>query len=280
MEGKMQFHQNGGSRARPGNWAIGALLALSITMPLPAIAQLAPAQYQPESGQAGKDVVWVRTPQALVDRMLDMAKVTPKDRLIDLGSGDGRTVITAAKRGLSARGIEYNPDMVALARRNAVDAEVAERATFEQADLFETDLSQAEVITLFLLPAINEKLRPRILDLAPGTRIVSNTFDMGDWPADETSAVGNGCERWCRALLWIVPAKVHGTWRMGENELRLSQRYQSVAGSLGSTTITDVKLDGTKISFTANGVRYTGTVNGDTMTGDSSSGGSWSASRG
>jgi SAM-dependent methyltransferase len=280
MEAMMLFHERGALPVRLGNWAIGVLLAVSVALPLPASAQLVPAQYQPESGQAGKDVVWVPTPQALVDRMLDMAKVTPKDRLIDLGSGDGRTVITAAKRGLTARGIEYNPDMVALARRNAADAEVAERATFEQADLFETDLSTAEVITLFLLPSINEKLRPRILELAPGTRIVSNTFDMGDWPADETSVVGDGCERWCRALLWIVPAKVDGAWRLGEQELRLSQRYQSFSGTLGSATIADAKLDGTKISFTANGVRYTGTVSGDTMKGDSSTGSPWSASRG
>lgn len=276
----MLFHEQGRLRARSGRWAIGALLAFSIALPLPAGAQPVPAEYEPQSGQAGKDVVWVPTPQELVDRMLDMAKVTPKDRLIDLGSGDGRLVITAAKRGLTAKGIEYNPEMVALARRSAVDAEVADRATFEEADLFNTDLSKADVITLFLLPSINEKLRPSILELAPGTRIVSNTFDMGDWRADQTSALENGCVRWCRALLWIVPAKIDGTWRLGDQELRLSQRYQTFAGTLGRTTIADTKLEGAKISFTANGVQYTGTVNGDTMTGDSSASGPWTASRG
>ncbi|WYX59586.1 class I SAM-dependent methyltransferase [Achromobacter xylosoxidans] len=138
----------------------------------------------PDVGQDGKDVIWVPTPQALVDKMLDMARVTPRDRLMDLGSGDGRTVITAAQRGLRAKGIEYNPDLVTLSRSNAAKAGVADRATFEVADLFETDLSQADVITMFLLSTINEKLRPRLLELAPGTRIVSNTFRMGDWEPD------------------------------------------------------------------------------------------------
>src|SRR6476660_6270426 len=137
-----------------------------------AFAQAQPAKdFQPEVGQAGKDVVWVPTPQALVDKMLDMAKVTPKDYVIDLGSGDGRTVITAAKRGAKALGIEYNPDMVALSKENAQKAGVTSRAEFRQADLFKTDLSQATVITMFLLPEINRKLRPTILKLKPGTRV-------------------------------------------------------------------------------------------------------------
>src|SRR6516164_7880328 len=146
------------------------------------VAQAQPAkEFQPEVGQAGKDVVWVPTPQALVDKMLDMAKVTPKDYVIDLGSGDGRTVITAAKRGAKAVGIEYNPDMVELSKKNAAKEGVSDKASFVKADLFETDFSQAQVITMFLLPSINMKLRPKILNLRPGTRIVSNTFDMEDW---------------------------------------------------------------------------------------------------
>ena len=150
-------------------------------------AQAQPAKdYQPEVGQAGKDVVWVPTPQALVDKMLEMAKVTPKDYVIDLGSGDGRTVITAAKRGSKALGIEYNPDMVELSKRNAAKEGVSDKATFMKADLFESDFSQAQVITMFLLPSINLKLRPKILDLKPGTRIVSNSFDMEEWKPDET----------------------------------------------------------------------------------------------
>src|SRR5690348_17819636 len=144
-------------------------------------AQRAPGAYQPEVGQAGKDVVWVPTPQAVVDRMLDMAKLTPQDFLMDLGSGDGRTVITAAKRGAHAMGIEYNPDMVELSKANARAAGVSDRVSFMKADLFETDLSKATVITMFLLPDINLKLRPKILALKPGTRVASNTFTMGDW---------------------------------------------------------------------------------------------------
>jgi len=153
---------------------------------VPVLAQQAETQkpFEPQVGQAGKDVVWVPTPQALVDKMLDMAKVTPQDFVMDLGSGDGRTVITAAKRGARAMGIEYNPNMVDLSKKNAAAAGVTQRATFQQADLFETDFSKAQVITMFLLPSINMKLRPKLLELRPWTRIVSNTFTMEDWEAD------------------------------------------------------------------------------------------------
>src|SRR5574341_258516 len=156
-------------------------------------AQTATSTYEPTVGQEGKDVVWVPTPQAVVDKMLDMAKVTPQDVVIDLGSGDGRTVITAAKRGARALGIEYNPDMVELSRRNAAKEGVSDKASFIKADLFESDFSQAQVITMFLLSSINMKLRPKILDLKPGTRIVSNSFTMGDWTADETVTVKDSC---------------------------------------------------------------------------------------
>ncbi len=190
-------------------------LALSLSVALASgIAQAQPAkEYEPEVGQAGKDVVWVPTPQALVDKMLDMAKVTPKDYVIDLGSGDGRTVITAAKRGSKALGIEYNPDMVELSKRSAAKEGVSDKASFVKADLFESDFSQAQVITMFLLPSINVKLRPKILDLKPGTRIVSNSFDMEEWKPDETATV-EGCNNWCTAHLWIVPAKVEGSWKL------------------------------------------------------------------
>lgn len=250
-----------------------ALVALLVAFPLAGMAQTG-TTFVPESGQPSKDVVWVPTPQALVDRMLDIAKVTPRDYLIDLGSGDGRTVITAAKRGLKAHGIEYNPDMVTLAQKSAAEAGVSDRATFEKADLFESDFSKAQVITLFLLPGINERLRPTILNLAPGTRIVSNTFEMGDWSPDATSTVGDGCTNWCTALLWIVPAKVEGTWRLGSQELKLTQRHQMLTGTLGSAALSEGRLDGNGISFTVNGVRYTGTVDGKTM-----KGGNWSATR-
>src|SRR5450759_3077781 len=147
-------------------------------------AQPAPKPFEPQVGQEGKDVIWVPTSQALVDKMLDMAKVTPNDYVIDLGSGDGRTVITAAKRGARALGIEYNPDMVELSKRNATREGISERAQFMKADLFETDFSQATVITMFLLPDINLKLRPKILKLKPGTREVWHAFDMGAWQPD------------------------------------------------------------------------------------------------
>ncbi len=221
--------------------------------------------FEPQVGQAGKDVVWVPTPQAVVDKMLDMAKVTKSDFVMDLGSGDGRTVITAAKRGARAMGIEYNPDMVDLSVRNAKEAGVTDRATFVKADLFETDLSKAQVITMFLLPSINMKLRPKILDLAPGTRIVSNTFTMEDWQADETATVTDGCSSsWCTALLWIVPAKVGGTWNTPNGALTLTQNFQMISGTLGTQAVQG-RLRGNEITFTAGTTKYTGTVDGNTI---------------
>lgn len=222
--------------------------------------------YQPTVGQAGKDVVWVPTPQALVDKMLDMAKVTPKDFLMDLGSGDGRTVITAAKRGLHAQGIEYNPDMVALSKKNAEAAGVSALATFTQADLFATDFSKADVITMFLLPSINMKLRPTILNMKPGTRIVSNSFDMEDWEPDQRETIPD-CTSWCTAMLWIVPAKVEGAWQMTGGPLTLTQKFQTVTGTLGTTPIANGRLTGAQIAFTAGGTKYTGTVAGNTISG-------------
>lgn len=237
------------------------------------------AEYQPQVGQEGKDVIWVPTPQALVDKMLDMAKVTPKDYVIDLGSGDGRTVITAAKRGSKALGIEYNPDMVALSKRNAAKEGVSDKASFVKADLFESDFSQAQVITMFLLPDINLKLRPKILDLKPGTRIVSNSFTMGEWTADETATVKDGCASYCTAHLWIVPAKVEGTWQLPQGELTLRQNFQMLTGSLktgsGVLQITDGKMTGEQISFTAGGTTYRGRVNGNTIEGTTP----WKATR-
>jgi precorrin-6B methylase 2 len=239
--------------------------------------------YEPTVGQEGKDVVWVPTPQALVDKMLDMAKVTPQDYLIDLGSGDGRTVITAAKRGVkTAMGIEYNPDMVELSNRNAAAAGVGDKVKFVKADLFETDLSQATVITMFLLPTINMKLRPKILNLKPGTRIVSNTFTMEDWQADETATINDGgCTSWCTALLWIVPAKVEGSWQLPQGELKLAQQFQVLTGTLGSTPISEGKVRGREVTFTAGGVKYTGHVDANTMTGSATggNGNSWTATR-
>jgi SAM-dependent methyltransferase len=246
-------------------------------------AQSAKQEYQPQVGQEGKDVVWVPTPQALVDRMLDMAKVTSKDTVIDLGSGDGRTVITAAKRGARAVGIEYNPDMVELSKRNAAKEGMSDKVSLMKADLFESDFSHATVITMFLLPDINLKLRPKILDLKPGTRIVSNSFDMGEWKPDETTTVGEGCNNWCTAHLWIVPAKVEGTWKLPQGELAPKQTFQMLSGTLrsgGNTAqITNGKVTGEQISFTAGGTQYNGRVNGTSMEGTTKSGASWKATR-
>jgi len=266
-------------KGRPAAWP-AMLLAAVLAMPAAAGAQ--ETTYQPEVGQAGKDVVWVPTSQELVEKMLDLAQVRAGERLMDLGSGDGRTVIAAARRGLVAQGVEYNPEMAELARRNAAKAGVAERATFITGDLFEADLSQADVITMFLLPSINEKLRPRLLELEPGTRVVSNTFRMGDWQPDATDSVDGDCQNWCMALLWIVPAKVEGTWRLDGQELKLAQRYQMLEGTLAGTPISDARLRGNEITFTAGGVRYAGTVQGRTMQGTTTGArnGTWSARRG
>jgi precorrin-6B methylase 2 len=266
-----------------------SLLALCLSVIAASVfAQAQPAKepYQPQVGQEGKDVVWVPTPQALVDKMLDMAKVTPKDYVIDLGSGDGRTVITAAKRGARALGIEYNPDMVELSKRNAAKEGVSDKANFVKADLFESDFSQATVITMFLLPEINLKLRPRILDLKPGTRIVSNTFTMGEWTADQTAEASDGCSGYCTALLWIVPAKAEGTWQLPRGELTLKQNFQLISGTLKSGSqsmpITNGRLRGDQISFSAGGAQYTGRLSGNAIEGTVKSGGSnskWNATR-
>ena len=227
--------------------------------------------FVPQVGQQGKDVVWVPTPQELVNKMLEIAKVTPDDFVIDLGSGDGRTVITAAKIGANARGIEYNPDMVALSKENAKKEGVIDKAEFIQADLYETDLSKATVITMFLLPEINLKLRPRLLDLEPGTRIVSNTFTMGEWEADQEATTEENWNSWNTAYLWIIPAKADGKWKLGNGELDLTQEYQFLRGTLSSggksLIVTDGRLNGNSISFIINNDKYSGTVGEKLMKG-------------
>ena len=253
--------------ARIRHASLALLLAAFATAGL-AQAQKAPATYEPTSGQEGKDVVWVPTSQALVDKMLDMAAVTKDDFVMDLGSGDGRTVITAAKRGARALGIEYNPDMVALSKRNAEKEGVSGRASFLKADLFETDFSRATVITMFLLPDINLKLRPKILALAPGTRVVSNSFTMDDWIADETVTLdaSAGCSAsWCTALLWIVPARAEGSYSLPQGELVLKQKFQMLSGTLttgGRTVALEGRVRGNEVSFTAGGKAYRGIMNG------------------
>lgn len=227
--------------------------------------------FQPKLGQRGKDVIWVPTAQALVDKILDMAKVTPEDYLIDLGSGDGRTVIAAAKRGARAVGIEYNADLVELSKRKAAEEGVGHKTQFLKADLFESDLSGATVITMFLLPQLNLKLRPKLLELEPGTRIVSNTFHMGHWKSDAIEQVTDGCASYCTAHLWIVPAKAAGTWRFPGGVLRLQQKFQVLSGTLETGRqiefIQDGRLYGDRINFRAGGVQYVGKVKGDAIDG-------------
>ncbi len=264
--------------------------AVVILAALAVAAQAQPPQqnkpYEPQYGQPGKDVVWVPTSPALVQKMLDLGGVTANDVVIDLGSGDGRTVIAAAKRGARAFGIEYEPDMVELSKANALKEGLAEKATFMKADLFESDFSQATVITMFLLTDINMRLRPKLLDLKPGTRIVTNTFKMGEWQEDGSASVEQDCTSWCTAYLWIVPAKVEGTWRLGDKTLTLSQSFQMVSGTLANGTTTTAlytgRLTGDEITFTVGDSTYKGRVGGTTMSGTVTTGAStanWTATR-
>jgi SAM-dependent methyltransferase len=263
-----------------------AVVALPLVL-LSGVAFGQPASnYEPQVGQSGKDVVWVPTPQPLVDRMLEMAKVTPEDFVVDLGSGDGRTVITAAKLGAKALGVEYNPNMVELSRRNAEKAGVSDKAKFVHGDIFATDFKQATVVTMFLLPGLNLRLRPTLLEMKPGTRVVSNSFTMGEWKPDDTANVTQNCQSYCKALFWIVPAKVEGAWQLGQGELSLEQEFQYFRGKLTTgnvvAPITDGKLKGDQISFTAGGTSYSGWVKGTTMEGTARTGGAdtkWQAVR-
>jgi precorrin-6B methylase 2 len=245
-----------------------------------AFAQTTP--FEPTPGQPGKDVVWVPTPIELVEKMLDMAKVTPQDIVMDLGSGDGRNVIAAAKRGARAIGVEFNPEMVALSRRRAQEAGVSDRATFIEGDMFEADISKATVLALFLLPSNLDKLAPKFLTLKPGTRIVNNTFNVTGWEADATQTVEGNCTSWCTGMLNIVPAAVSGTWRVGSSDLTLSQEFQKVSGTLGTAVIAGGRLSGDEITFKAGETEYRGRVNGDRIEGIATTSGTqnkWSATR-
>jgi SAM-dependent methyltransferase len=220
--------------------------------------------YQPQLNQPGKDVQWVPTPGALVEKMLDMARVTTSDRVVDLGSGDGVLVIAAARRGARARGIEYDRRLVEFSKRSARAAGVSKLTRFVRGDIFETDFSDATVVTTFLLPSMNLRLRPTFFALKPGTRIVANTFPIGDWEPDETATI-DGCDRWCTAMLWIVPARVGGTWRTPKGDLTLTQRCQFITGTLGHEPIGNGRLRGEEISFTVGTTTYRGRADGDRM---------------
>jgi phospholipid N-methyltransferase len=253
-----------------------------VVLALAAFAATAVAQAQkkedftPQVGQAGKDVIWVPTPEELVERMLRMAQTTPNDFVIDLGSGDGRIAIAAAKKfNAQSMGIEYNPDMVEVSNRNASKEGVAGKARFVKADIFETDFSRATVITMYLLPGLNLKLRPKLLDMKPGTRIVSHQFNMDDWQPDEITNIDGR-----RAYFWLIPAKVAGNWRFQSGsdglDVTLEQKYQMLEGTVKLGTVNaglrDAKLAGDKISFAfvdQGGLRrdFTGKVNGNTIEG-------------
>ena len=239
-------------------------------------------QFEPRVGQPGKDVVWVPSPEATVEKMLDIAKVTPRDFVVDLGSGDGRNVIAAARRGARALGVEYNPDMVELSKRNAEKAGVADKATFVQGDMYQAEFSQATVLALFLLPDNLSKLRAKFADLKPGTRIAANTFGIEGWTAEEEVTLSQDCTNWCTVILYIVPAKVDGAWQTPQGTLTLKQAAQTVSGTLGSAPLESVKLRGDQLTFTAAGVVYAVQVSGDEMRGTSKSGAAetgWQAAR-
>jgi SAM-dependent methyltransferase len=250
-----------------------------------ALAQEAEKPFEPRVGQEGKDVIWVPTPYVLVEKMLDMAKVTPKDFVMDLGSGDGRNVIAAAKRGAHALGVEYNPDMVELSRRQAAKEGVADKAQFVQGDMFEADASKATVLALFLLTDNLDKLAPKFLSLRPGTRIVSNGFEITGWTPEDTQRSEGDCGSWCTAYLYLVPAKVAGTWRLAQGELTLEQVAQTVSGTFSAggkaTPVTNGRVRGDQITFTAGGSEYSGRIRGQTMQGrvQGMTSGAWSATR-
>lgn len=264
-------------------WRHAALATIVLLLATgPATAQTKPATtFEPVVGQAGKDVIWVPTPPMLIERMMRMAQVIPSDTVIDLGSGDGRIAIAAA-RDFKARsfGLEYNPDMVALSRREAEKAGVAGRATFQEADIYKTDFSHATVLTMYLLPNINLDLRPTILRMKPGTRVASHQFNMGDWSPDDAADFSGRM-----AYLWIVPAKVDGKWAIEAPgnpapvsfTLSIKQEYQRISGSAGPGNTTlglrDAVLTGDRMrfAFVDDGGKlreFSGTVNGSSISGE------------
>jgi hypothetical protein len=265
-------------QASSARWILLLLLAAAA----PAAAQQ--TTFKPEVGQAGKDVVWVPSPPVTVERMLDLAKVTPQDFVMDLGSGDGRNVIGAAKRGARGLGVEYNPDMVELSKRLAMEAGVADKAQFVQGDMFVADISKADALILFLLPSNLLRLRDKFLELRPGSRIASNTFSIQDWQADETVMVEN-CEQWCTVMLYIVPAKVQGTWRIGSDTLELKQEFQMVSGTLtsgGQQTPVTGSLRGADLTLKAGSRTVAARVQGNQIDGtltDGTTKSPWRATR-
>ena len=243
-----------------------------VALAFSAASGIATAQtdYAPKSGQPGKDVVWVGNPEAMVQKMLDMAQVAAGDYVFDLGSGDGRNVIAAAKRGARAHGIEYDPDLVQFSKRQARKEGVGAKTSFERGDVFVADFSKATVVVLFLTPEMNIRLRPRLLNLKPGARVVANTFSIGDWNPDEIAHLGAGCEKFCTARLWIVPVKVAGTWKMAQGELTIKQVYQTFRGTLknGAGTLPIAgRIRGDQVNFHGGKTQFTGRVDGNVIEG-------------
>jgi SAM-dependent methyltransferase len=250
------------------------LLILAFAGAVVSVQTQAPPQddFKPVVGQPGKDVVWVPSPQLIVNKMLDMARITPQDFVVDLGSGDGRNIIAAAKRGARGRGVEFNPNMVALSRRKAADEGVADRATFVEGDMFAADFSDATVLALFLLPDNLAKLRDKFLALKPGTRIVVNTLWIEGWAPDEKEELPDTeCSDWCTVMLFIVPARIEGVWRQGQQELTITQQFQKISGTLAEggrlSPITDGGMRGDQLAFVAGGAEYRGRVTGDRIEG-------------
>ncbi len=238
--------------------------------------------YQPRRGQQGKDVIWIATPDRLVERMLQLGRLAAGDRVVDLGAGDGKIVIAAASRdGVRAEGIEYNPDMVGFARRAAEAAGLSDRATFKQGDIFETDFSQATLVTMYLLPRLNLRLRETLFKMEPGTRIVSHAWSMGNWRPDEATWVGG-----TPVFMWAIPANAGGEWQLrfrdgpaeAEMQLRMSQTYQMLSGVRAtldglSNSVRDARLDGDRLRFAITDTQgvlreFDGRINGSTIRGE------------
>jgi len=256
--------------------AAAALVLLASCAPPPGPELPGPTPWQP-----GKDVIWLPSPPETVEKMLDLAGVTREDFVVDLGSGDGRNVIAAARRGARALGVEYDEPLVQLSRRNARAAGVADRAEFVQGDMFAADISRASVLVLFLLPDNLRRLRERFAGMRAGTRIVSNTYEIPGWQAARTASAAGGCSAWCTAYLYIVPASVAGRWRLGDAELVLDQDFESVSGRLARLALASGQVKGERIRFLAGLDEYVGRVHGDAMSGtvSGSRSGPWSARR-
>jgi hypothetical protein len=268
-----------------------ACAAVAAVLSTPVLAQTG-KEYQPQVGQQGKDVIWVPTPDEIVERMLTMAQVKPADYVVDLGAGDGKIAIAAGKKGAKSLGIEYNPDMAKHAQGNVEKAGVADKTRIIQGDIFATDFKSATVVTMYLLPALNLKLRPTILAMKPGTRVVSHSFTMDDWEPDETSSLDGR-----RAYFWLVPANVQGPWKVsvagGESmDVTIDQRFQKLEGTVNLGPVQgglrEARLSGANISFAIvdqAGVKrnFSGRVNGNAMEGtlrtDAGAESRWTATR-